>query len=112
MTTVPVAICMSGAALEANANELILDVLDEAARTASLSEARKVLLQRLLEDRSGNALSRYNPLALILDKVPDKGTPIWGDAALLIKIRNYFMHFKPAWEPTDASNARNSPLQL
>jgi hypothetical protein len=99
-TTVPVAICMSGAALEANANELILDVLDDAAKTVPLSVARKVLLQDLLEDRSGNALDRYNPLALILDKVPDKGNAIWGDADLLIRIRNYFMHFKPAWEPT------------
>jgi hypothetical protein len=35
------------------------------------------------------------------DKVPDKGQAPWGEALLLIKFGNHFMHFKPIWASTD-----------
>ena len=33
-----------------------------------------------------------------MDKVPDLGTEVWNDVRLLIKFRNEFMHFRPAWD--------------
>jgi hypothetical protein len=102
MTCVPVSVCMAGAALEANANELIQDILDWKVRTTVMTDAHKVLLEELLENRSGNALDRYRMVALLRDRVLDRRDSAWGEAALLIAFRNFFMHFKPNWEPTDS----------
>jgi hypothetical protein len=100
MTLVPTAISMAGAAIEANSNELIQDVLDGKVRTSIMTDAKKALLEELLEDRSGNALTRYRALSLLREIVPDEKNVAWGEAALLVSFRNFFMHFKPAWEST------------
>jgi hypothetical protein len=60
--------------------------------------SRKKLLEDLADDRQGNARDKYRRLALLMDKVPDLGTEAWNDVRLLIKFRNEFMHFRPAWE--------------
>jgi hypothetical protein len=101
---VPVSIVMAGAALEANANELIEDVLS----SRTLSDAKKALLRGARDDRSGNSLDKYLQLALLLDKVPDKGKPPSQDAALLVQFRNYFLHFRPEFRSDgDAADDRN-----
>src|SRR6516164_1124825 len=90
---------MAGAALEAGANELIQDILDGSILSASKS--RKLLLQDLKEDRSGNACEKYRRLALLFDNEPDVGNIYWNDAKLLVSFRNSFLHFKPAWDYED-----------
>lgn len=99
MRLVPVSVVMAGAALEASANELIQDIIDGSILSASKS--RKLLLQDLKEDRSGNATERYRKLALLFDNEPDMEKIYWNDAKLLVKFRNSFMHFKPAWDYED-----------
>jgi hypothetical protein len=101
MAVVPVAVSMSGAALEGNSNELIQDLLDMANRTGRMTEATKVLLAELKEDRTGNAIDRYRSIALLQGKIPNPGDARWGEAALLVKLRNSFMHFKPNWQSVD-----------
>lgn len=100
MRCVPVSIVMSGAALEAAANELLQDILDDAARV-SLPNSRMKLLAELLEDRSGNAIGKFRKLALLMDYDPDTGTEPWHNGSLLVKFRNEFMHFRPAWDDDD-----------
>jgi hypothetical protein len=56
---------MAAAALEANANEVIQDGLDGKVRTDLMTEAKKVRLDDLLQDKSGDALKRYRGLALL-----------------------------------------------
>ena len=99
---VPVSIVMGGAALEATANELIQDLLDDSfSSTFSLTKGCKCLLADLKKDRSGNAVRKYRQLALLLDKEPDIGSVTWQNAVLLVDFRNSFMHFKPAWDHED-----------
>jgi hypothetical protein len=97
LLSVPVSIVMGGAALEATANELIQDLLD-GSPVFSLTRGCKCLLADLKEDRSGNAIGKFRQLALLLDKEADTGSLAWQDADLLVKFRNSFMHFKPAWD--------------
>jgi hypothetical protein len=67
MEAVPVAVVMSGASLEASANELIEDVL--AGQTSLLvTSGKKQFLEELKTDRSGNSLGKYQRLAWIFDK--------------------------------------------
>lgn len=97
MLHVPVAIVMAAAALESHCNETIQDILDGSARL-SLAEGHQALLRDLKSDRSGDATERYRTLALLLDKAPDPGSLTWQNARLLVRFRNAFMHFKPAWD--------------
>ena len=99
VASVPVAIIMSAAALEANANELIQDVLDNAG--GFISASRKELLEDLKKDNFGSSLDRYRKLALLSEKTPSKGTASWQNAESLIEFRNKFMHFKPSWDNED-----------
>jgi hypothetical protein len=94
MRLVPVSVVMSGAALEASANELLQDILDGSAGLP-LSGSRRKLLKELKDERSGNSIRKYERLALLLEKEPDTGTQIWENAKLLVEFRNQFMHFKP-----------------
>lgn len=104
MMHVPVTVVMSGAALEANCNEIVQDVLDGSA-SIHLAEGHKALLKDLKRDHSGNALDRYRKLALLLDKAPSPGGQAWRDALDLVRFRNAFMHFKPTWDSeTDVHN--------
>jgi hypothetical protein len=98
MRLVPISVVMAGAALEANANELIQDFLDQ---PTGLSTCRKMLLKDLKGELSGNAIDKYRRLALLFDREPDKGKSEWEDAQLLVRFRNSFMHFKPAWDHED-----------
>ena len=94
---VPVAVVMSGAALEANANEIIQDILD-GSTSLPVTESRRQLLLDLKKDRSGNSTDKYRQLALLFEKIPTKGATCWQDAVLLAKFRNELIHFKPAWD--------------
>ena len=97
---VPVSVVFAAAALEANANELIQDLLD-GVPGFTISGSKRRLLKDLLEDRSGDLMGRYRQIALLMEREPDTGTTAWENATLLVKFRNEFMHFKPSWD-TDA----------
>jgi hypothetical protein len=96
---VPVSIVMAGAALEANANEIVQDILDATGKAAGLeiTKGQRQLLRDWKEDRSGNSLANYRGLAHLLDKDPQTGDAVWEPARHLVEFRNLFMHFKPAW---------------
>jgi hypothetical protein len=94
LRAVPVSVVMAGAALEASANELLTDILDGSARL-TLTGSRKRMLEELKGERSGNSTSKYEKLALIMEKEPDLGTEPWYNAKLLVAFRNEFMHFRP-----------------
>jgi hypothetical protein len=79
MRLVPVSVVMAAAALEANANELIQEILDGSVHS-KLPASRKELLKDLKDDHSGNAWDRYRRFALVMDKEPDKGTEPWRNA--------------------------------
>ncbi|MCA1397220.1 hypothetical protein [Bradyrhizobium sp. BRP56] len=100
MMHVPVAIVMAAAALEANSNEIVQDILD---RPALLSVAASHLesVKALKDDLSGNALDKYRKLANILNKTPVTGGAVWQNAGDLLRFRNSFIHFKPAWDHED-----------
>jgi hypothetical protein len=97
MMAVPVAVIMAGAALEANANETIKDLLD-GATGIPITNSQRMLLTDLFDDRSGNSIDRYKRLASLLGKKPKLGNESWENAKLLVKFRNSFLHFKPAWD--------------
>jgi hypothetical protein len=97
MRSVPVSIVMAGAALEAQANEILQDILDSPARFG-ITSSREKLLSELKEDRSGNAPQKFLRLALLMEKDPDTGTEPWHNIKLLVKFRNEFMHFRPSWD--------------
>jgi len=103
MRLVPIAVVMAGAALEANANELIQDFLD---RPSGISSARRVLLKDLKDELSGNAINKHRRLALLLDKEPDTESVPWENATLLVKFRNSFMRFKPPWDYEDIHSGK------
>lgn len=73
LQAVPVAIVMSAAALEANANETIDDILEGLARLP-ITDSQKQLLNDLKDDKAGNFREKYRKLALTLGKVPDCGS--------------------------------------
>ncbi len=100
LEVVPVAIVMSAAALEANANEIIDDIL-EGLEKVTISDSQKELLNQLNDDKTGNFRAKFRTIALILGKVPNLGISTWEDAKLLITFRNHFMHFRPAWGDDD-----------
>jgi hypothetical protein len=103
MLLVPTSIVMAGAALEANANEFIQDILDGRSGLWP-TDGCKALLTDIKAERSGSALDRYRKVALLFDKAPDAKAMPWVEAAHLVQFRNYFMHFKPVWQhPGDAS---------
>jgi hypothetical protein len=102
MRLVPVSVVMAGAALEANANELIQDILDNSVQSPPTEE----LLKDLKDDHSGNAWGRYRRLALLMDEKPNTGTAPWHNAMLLVKFRNEFMHFRPSWDSDDIHNGK------
>jgi hypothetical protein len=108
---VPVSVVMAGAALEASGNELAQDILEQAVKpplTVSRGTKELLLIEELIDDQSGNAVGRYRTLALLFDMVPDNGNIVWQDAVYLVKFRNSFMHFKPAWD--DESDVHNGKL--
>jgi hypothetical protein len=115
LALVPISIVMAGASQEANVNEIIQDILDVQA-SGYPSKTRMMLLNDLKHSTAGNSMGRYRGLALLLDRVPDKGTVAWSDAALLVRFRNSLMHFKPEWDddtaPPSASLAKQLGVRL
>jgi hypothetical protein len=101
MMVVPIAVVMAGAALEANANEIIKDILDGIAKI-TITDSGRTLLADLFDDRSGNAMDKYRRLALLLDREPKTGNAPWENARLLVNFRNCFLHFKSAWDDEKA----------
>jgi hypothetical protein len=99
LQTVPVAIVMSAAALEANANEIIDDFLEGRANLERAVDQNA--LRKLKEDRKGNFVGRHRDLAKTLGKVRDCRKDVWADACLLTEFRNLFMHFRPAMSDCD-----------
>ena len=100
LEVVPVAVVMAAAALESNANEILQEIIDGHAGIP-ITPSRRQLLKELKDDRSGNAMMKYRRLALFLDVLPDEGPQAWQNAKLLVRFRNEFMHFKPAWDDED-----------
>jgi hypothetical protein len=107
MMYVPVAVVMAAAALEANSTEIIQDLVDELTRVQPASVLLKGL-KDLSDDRSGHAMGKYAKLAGLLNKMPNVSSPAWHDAELLFRLRNSFMHFKPAWD--DQADVHDSKL--
>ncbi len=111
MRCVPVSVVMAGAALEASANELIHNILDGSAGL-KISPTRAKLLKGLENERFGNAIGKYEKLALLLDKEPNTGTESWRNARLLVEFRNQFMHFKPVVYVDGVDDERKFVKQL
>lgn len=103
MRLVPVSVVMSGAALEANANELIQTIVDSTGELPVTAQQKADLIT-LKEDRSGSTKSRYKRLAKLTGRKADFGGDDWQNATLLIEFRNHFMHFKPSWSDDDIEN--------
>lgn len=82
MQLVPVSVVMAAAALEANANELLQDVLEDKVRPG-LSQGRKQLVKELRDARNRNAVDKFKQLAFLLDEYPNIGTKAWKNARLL-----------------------------
>jgi hypothetical protein len=95
--SVPVAIIMAAAALEAQVNEAVQDILDR--RVAQQpDEAQKVLLKELRDSAAGNTIEKCRQVFLFLGTVPDTGRREWEETKLLLTLRNRFIHFRPAWD--------------
>jgi hypothetical protein len=43
-------------------------------------------------------MDKYRRLAFHFDKLPDQNSAAWQNADLLIRFRNFFVHFKPVWD--------------
>jgi hypothetical protein len=109
MEAVPVAIIMSGASLEASANELLEDIL-QGQVTLPVTPGMKQFVAELKTDRSGNSLGKFQRVAWIFDKIPDKGCPAWQDAQVLASARNSLMHFRPTFESSEQEDSSESEV--
>jgi hypothetical protein len=109
MEAVPVAIVMSGASLEASANELIEDLL-QAQPPLPVTVGMKQFLEELKTDRSGNSLGKFQRIAWMFDKIPDRGCAAWQNGQILISARNSLMHFRPTFETSDQQNNQESDV--
>lgn len=98
-----VSVVMAAAALEANVNETISDILDGIAPLTITRERWELLSD--LRGRMVGPEEKHRQLALLLDKTPDRGGAAWQDVLLLTRLRNDLMHFKPAWDD-EAVHAR------
>jgi hypothetical protein len=94
IASVPVAILMAAAALEANSNELIQDIIDAGNKSGAIGKAKHLLLSDLKQAKTGDAVGRFRTIALLHDKVPDEGQAAWGEATLLIKFRKLLYAFQ------------------
>jgi hypothetical protein len=109
MEAVPVAIVMSGASLEASANELLEDIL-QGRVSLSVSSGMKKFVEELKADRSGNSLGKFQRIAWIFDKIPDKGCAAWQNAQILVSARNSLMHFRPTFESSEQEDNQESEV--
>ena len=110
MQSVPVAIIMSGASLEANVNEHIDDMLS-GLTSLTIGVGTKLQLEDLKADRSGNSLGKYRRLAWLFDKEPEEGQLPWQDAKVLVQARNSLMHFRPVWDHVAAARQDNDLVE-
>ncbi|MCA3312148.1 MAG: hypothetical protein ING24_09645 [Roseomonas sp.] len=95
--TVPVAIIMAAAALEAQVNEAVQDILDGRG-TAQPDDAQKECLREQLQKRGGKAIDRCGQVLRALGIEPGRDRSEWDEADLLRELRNGFIHFRPAWD--------------
>jgi hypothetical protein len=100
------AIVESCAGIEAAINEVFVDVSDEEeSYVGPLSDDAKRLLK--WQWGSGKAdqlpvLDKFNAVLVAAAQEPfDSGAQPYQDAALLIELRNYLMHYKPHWVAED-----------
>lgn len=77
---VPVAVVMSGAALEASANELLQDIIDGKTALPPLETKSNEKLSKLLSATSGNAVSRYSTIAELFHRSPPYTEEWWQNA--------------------------------
>ena len=109
---VPVAVVMSGAALEASANELIQDIIDgKTTLSQTETEGKKDKLSRLLGKQNGNAVIRYREIAELFNRNPTE-TAQWQNAWRLVQFRNAFMHFRPVFYPNSTEKHRDLVKEL
>lgn len=105
--TVPVAIVMASAAIEAYVNELTKIFIEK----PDINETQKNSLQKLFDKTSSNAPKRLNRLFCILGEDFDSVTRSHIlELNILIKLRNGYMHFRPKWsdEPNPTWNHSNN----
>lgn len=95
--TVPVAIIMAAAALEAQINDAVQDILDRKGADQP-DAALRLLLKELKDGTAGDTLAKCRQVLLLLGAVPDTGRRVWEETKLLLTLRNRFIHFKPAWD--------------
>ncbi len=96
---------MAAAAVEAQANEAIQDILDGMG-TAQATDAQKVLLRELKDSSASNTLDKCRHVALVFGQVPDRGRTEWEEANLLFVFRNRLIHFKPAWDHEEVHDSK------
>ena len=109
---VPIAVVMAAASMEALANEIIKNYLDDPSKH-QISDARQQLLKDLLQRRVGQPREKFQQIALIIDRRLDTGLQQWNDVRLLQSVRSMFMHFKPVWdnEPVPDQKAFSAVIQ-
>jgi hypothetical protein len=109
---VPVAVVMSGAALEASANELLQDIIDgKTTLPPKETESNKEKLSRLLSENDGNAVKRHRKIANLFNRKPTE-TAHWQNAWRLVQFRNAFMHFRPVFYPNSTEKHRDLIKEL
>ena len=113
-------IVLSASFVEATINEVYQDASDNpqsyitALPPESLT-ALAVFWKESGEDQdrpAGGALLKYQ-VALVLCRKPpfDRGTQSFQNAQLLIRLRNYLIHYKPEWIGTSESHKLGEQLQ-
>ena len=103
--TVPVAIIMAAAALEAQINEAVQDILDRKGADQP-GAALRLLLKELKDGTAGDTLAKCRQVLLLLGAVPDTGRREWEETKLLLTLRNRFIHFKPAWDHDEVHDSK------
>jgi hypothetical protein len=100
---VPVAVVMSAAALEANANEIIQDIVDDKT-SLRLTKPEKEEQSAFLANRHKSLKSRYLRIGTLFNQIPRESDLYFQNALRLLKFRNAFMHFRPVFYPNSTAN--------
>jgi hypothetical protein len=110
---VPMAVVMSGAALEASANELLQDIIDGKTTLPPIeTERNKDQLSILLSETAGNSVKRYRKIADLFNRNPPETAQWWQNARRLVQFRNAFMHFRPVFYPNSTKNHSDLVTEL
>lgn len=107
VTAAAIACVISSVAyLEADINEFFSHASEE--RHAFGVANNPVVLDRIRQtwniDQRGSVLDKYNLALALCDQATfDRGAMPYSAAALLVRLRNALVHFKPGWEPGGGS---------